>query len=242
MDKILHNVTQRAVLIAATATLAVAIVEDDARAGQLILQELSLFDEGEEVGDVSFIYRDMPFEGTFTEGTPPFESSLTLDADQDLRLVEEITVNVVGNTFNRGGSGAGSGTFSFVEEYFWTPLDSTAPNAVVGPREVVVSGASEFDISVELSGGDDFVPLGDGWFFGSSRGDFFALERDGTWNSVIFENLDPGEDPFFGSGTWELASPPAKIPEPTTIIGSLFAGVFGSALWQRCRLSRHTVQ
>lgn len=224
----MQSTGQKLALAAASTIIIAGAIAAEAQASLLLRQEISLFDDaGVEFGSISFLYEDEPFVGTFAVADPfpsDFMPTLTVSASQDLRLVRELTV--LDGDLPSAGGGSGSGTSARVEEYLWTPLDSTSPDALVGPREIIVSNPGT---TIELSG-DGSAPFGDGWFFGDSRDEFFQLERDGSW---FFQDLS--SDP--GAGTWQLSGPPVAVPEPATVLGMLAAGAIGWVARQHRRAS-----
>lgn len=220
----INKITQNFILITTTATLLVGGNVKKAQGAvlgavdnHLLYQELSLFNQNQKLGSVSFFYENQPFEGTFTEEFLFMSDSLSISENQDLHLVpENIQITLLGNSLKLGiGSGSGSGTSSFIQEYFWTPLDFTAPEKQLGPSAVWISGP-EPDVFLRNS-----------WFFGNTRGDYFQLNHQKSWQ---FVDLSGNPTPQSISGTWELSSPSKAIPEPLTILGTITALSIGSFL------------
>ncbi len=210
---------------------AVAFTFSDVTSGLLTFES-----NGSVVGTGNFTYEPTAFEGTFVaSGTPQFyipDKTLTITANQNLRLIDAINISILGKTFNNNanrGTGSGGSFSSYVADYFWGVPGSVFPDPNVGPQEVVISYNGPIP-SVQLSSNSS--PLGNGWFFGSSRSDYLQLDRDGTWRDLNLTGTPSNQNPYTG-GTWTATA--EGVPEPFTVVGTLMAALAGCTMKRKLK-------
>lgn len=186
---------------------------------------------GTQIGSGSFKYSQAPVEGTFLfdpsgayffsdpsqipEDILPIKT-VSISADQDLRLVTNTNIDILGATFENQRADLSPGPFSGTALLFQPTQNTVFPPGPGGPFGVSAGGGRNPGIFFENR-----------WFLGDIdpiQQQQLSMSSDGSFGGFDTSLVPSEELPSNGfSGKWEAEA----VPEPFTVLGAASALGFG---------------
>lgn len=235
--------TQSCVALASTLVIGSVLDANSGLAATLNFQDVTQGllrfrdNTGTQIGSGSFEYSQVPFEGTFIFGTGPAVGggpgtyfitepnqikipedilpikTVAIAAEQNLRLVKNTSINILGALFENQRPDLSPGQFFGTALLFQPTQNTFFPPGPGGPFGVSTGGARNPDLVFENR-----------WFLGNTGTNpqqQLSMSDDGSFSGFDL-SLSPPTQSF--SGKWEAEA----VPEPFTFLGAASALGFGA--------------